>query len=297
MGDPRHQWSHAGLRETTPELAAILAQRRIILACFLIPLISGYLVWNRRKELVASSGYSGGLGWSMAIAGTLALGAYFALALAGWSLGKTDSLAWLIFSFICLVNSCCLLAAGKRNTSIVIFPLALLFLMLPLPSILEKISVAILQRASAEVAYILIKLSGMPVFREGLVFTLPNFRMEVAEECSGIRSTLVLFITSLLAGHLFLRRKSFKGLLALAVLPIGILRNGFRILVITWLTVNVDRTIGVDGPVHKKGGPFFFVLSLGALFGLLFLLRRFEERRKSGVKDQRMMSSDKRILL
>src|SRR5436190_22517396 len=106
---------------------------------------------------------------------------------------------------------------------------------------------------------------------------LPGLPIAVAEECSGIRSTLVLFITSLLAGHLFLRSRWRKSVLALAIVPIGILRNGFRILVISWTTIYVNRGI-IDGPLHHKGGPLFFVLSLALLFGLLIMLRRSEQR-------------------
>ena len=101
----------------------------------------------------------------------------------------------------------------------------------------------------------------------------PRLNLEVAEECSGLRSSLVLFITSLLAGHMFLDKTWKKTVLALLVLPIGVLRNAVRILTIALLTIHVDSDI-IDGPLHHRGGPVFFVLSLCVLFAALFLLHR-----------------------
>lgn len=152
------------------------------------------------------------------------------------------------------------------------FPAAYLVLMVPVPTVLMNHVEVLLQFASAEAAHVLFAIAGVPVLRDGLVFRLPTITLEVAQECSGVRSTLVLFVTSLLAGHLFLRRPWKKWVLALAVLPLGILRNGFRIVTIGWLCVHVSPDM-VHSPIHHRGGPIFFVLSLIPLFLLLWWLR------------------------
>jgi exosortase/archaeosortase family protein len=108
-----------------------------------------------------------------------------------------------------------------------------------------------------------------------LLFHLPGIVIEVAKECSGIHSSLVLFVTSLLAGHLFLRSPWKKATLALAVVPLGIARNGIRIFTISWLCVHVDPAM-IDSPIHHRGGPIFFVLSLVPFLAFLFILRRLE---------------------
>ena len=77
------------------------------------------------------------------------------------------------------------------------------------------------------------------------------------------------------AGHLFLRSPWKKTALALAVIPLGIIRNGFRIFTLGMLCVHVNPNI-IDSPLHHRGGPIFFVLSLVPFFALLFLLRRSE---------------------
>src|ERR1051325_5116946 len=94
------------------------------------------------------------------------------------------------------------------------FPASFLVLMVPFPSALTNWIEMFFQHTSADAASFLFNLTGMPVFREGLVFHLPGIAIEVAKECSGTHSTLVLFITSLLAGHLFLRSRWKKTLVA-----------------------------------------------------------------------------------
>jgi len=138
---------------------------------------------------------------------------------------------------------------------------------------LEKASVL----ASAEAAALFFNLTGTPLARQGTVFELPGIVLRVGQECSGIRSSWVLFITSLLASHVFLRTRWRKIVLVAFVIPLGILRNGFRILVIGLLCVHVGPHM-IDSTIHHQGGPLFFALSLVPLFLLLWWLRRQEQR-------------------
>jgi exosortase/archaeosortase family protein len=101
--------------------------------------------------------------------------------------------------------------------------------------------------------------------------------LQVAKECSGIHSSWVLFITGLLASHLFLRTRWRKIVLVAFVIPLGILRNGFRIFVIGMLCVHIGPYM-IGSMIHRQGGPFFFALSLVPLFLLLLWLRRRERR-------------------
>ena len=90
--------------------------------------------------------------------------------------------------------------------------------------------------------------------RDGVVFELPGIVLQVAQECSGIRSSWVLFITGLVASHLFLRTRWRRIVLVAFVIPLGILRNGFRILVIGLLSVHVGPHM-VDSIIHRQGAP------------------------------------------
>ena len=114
-----------------------------------------------------------------------------------------------------------------------------------------------------------------------MVFALPGMIIEVAQECSDIRSSLVLFITSLVAAYLFLHSPWRRLVLVAFVIPLGILRNGVRIVVIGLLCVHYGPQM-IHSVIHRKGGPFFFALSLIPLFLLLWWLRRGEANRSAG---------------
>ena len=122
---------------------------------------------------------------------------------------------------------------------------------------MDKI-IFLLQSASAEVSYVYFKLIGIPIYREGFVFHLPGVSVEVAKECSGIRSSIALFITSILAGHLFLKTGWKKGILAVSIIPIAILKNGVRIVTLSLLGAYVDISFLTDSLLHKKGGILLF---------------------------------------
>jgi exosortase len=141
------------------------------------------------------------------------------------------------------------------------------------------------QYSSAAAAAGFCHLIGQPVLRDGLVIQLPGFALRVAPECSGIHSTLVLLMTGCLAGYLFLRHSWTRAALVLAVIPLAILRNGFRVFVLGWLCVHVSPKM-YDSPIHHQGGPIFFALSLIPFFLLLALLRKWDSRAGDASKTQ-----------
>jgi exosortase C (VPDSG-CTERM-specific) len=157
--------------------------------------------------------------------------------------------------------------------------------MVPFPTVVHNWLESFLQRGSAMTAYALFEISGTPVFYNNLDLQLPGFALQVAPVCSGIHSSLVLFLTSLIAGHLFLRSPWNRGILALAVLPLGLLRNGFRIFVIGQLCVHVGPEM-IHSVLHRDSGPVFFVLSMVPFFLVLILLRRSEQKSMGIVRRQ-----------
>ena len=160
------------------------------------------------------------------------------------------------------------------------FPLAYLIFMVPMPDAMADALETASKYASAEVANLFFHLSGTPFLRAGLIFQLPNITIEVAQECSGIRSSWVLLMTSILAANLFLKTPWRRFALVAFVIPLAILRNGFRILVIGLLCVNVGPQM-IHSLIHRRGGPVFFVLSLIPFLLLLWWLRKGETRTRS----------------
>jgi exosortase/archaeosortase family protein len=110
------------------------------------------------------------------------------------------------------------------------------------------------------------------------VFQLPFIAIEVADACSGIRSSIGLLITSLLAGYMFLAKVHNRLLLLLAIVPITIFKNGVRIVTLSLLSIHVDPSY-LSGQLHHEGGIVFFMISLALLTPILLLLMRSERRR------------------
>jgi exosortase len=117
------------------------------------------------------------------------------------------------------------------------------------------------------------RLAGVPAFREGFRFSLPGIDIEVAEQCSGIRSAVALLITSLLMGHLFLRSSWKKLCLVLAAVPVTIFKNGLRIVTISLLSVHPSLD-SLTFLIHRYGGIPFSLLGIAVLSFLVTSLNQ-----------------------
>lgn len=241
----------------------------------LIPLVSLYLGWLTREawqidspppRRLAAIPFSIGLGL---------LAVYWWGRHVGWRFGASDYLALMTISLVALIVAAGCALVGVRTLRTIAFPLAFLIFAVPIPTVLHQWIETFLQRASADAAEGFFFLTLMPNWRDGQVFHLPGMSLEVAPECSGIHSTLVLLITSVLASHLFLRATWRRAILICFVLPLALLRNGFRILVIGELCVHIGPEM-INSSIHHHGGPLFFALSLIPLFYLLRWLHRSE---------------------
>lgn len=238
----------------------------------LIPVMAGVLIMLRREDL--------DLRFTPAVkpAAGLAFAAIVLLAASFYpgSPATTEPVGRLslrVLAFVCGLNAIAVWTLGGRLMAQLAFPAAFLVFMAPFPPALLGGIETGLQHASAEVAAWFFPWVDVPFFRTGLSFQLPNITLQVAPECSGIRSTLVLFITSLIAGYMFLTRPWQRVVFTLMVIPLGIARNAFRITTLGWLCTNHGRE-WIDSAIHRRGGPLFFALSLIPLFAMLFLFRR-----------------------
>jgi exosortase len=146
--------------------------------------------------------------------------------------------------------------------------------MIPIPEVILHKIINVLQVASTEVSDLLFGLMGVPYTRDGFVFNLPRISIEVAEECSGIRSSLALFITSVLAGYFFLDEFWKKTALALFVFPVTVFKNGIRIITLSLLGSYVDEKFLTQSWLHHSGGFVFFIPALALLGLALWALRR-----------------------
>ncbi|MFO1487471.1 MAG: exosortase/archaeosortase family protein [Verrucomicrobiota bacterium] len=243
----------------------------------LIPAISGYLIWTDRRKINTAfesarlpAIFCFAIGISLLLFQTLFLAHQPAV-------DEADRLCVWTLAFLAMLVGGLSWIHGQKVARSVAFPLAFLVFMVPMPRVMEDGLVTFLQHASAETSYRMLTWSGMSVFREGTQFTLPHVSFGVAPECSGIRSTLVLFMTGLLAAYFFLKQKRSQLVLVLMLIPLGILRNSIRIFTLAWLAVKWNPDV-LNSDLHHRGGPFFFAVSLLPFFLLIWLLRKLEAR-------------------
>jgi exosortase len=203
----------------------------------------------------------------------------------GAGLEEGDYLSLMTSSVVVLWLGGFLFFYGTAAFRTAIFPLLFLCFFIPIPGPILSRTITVLQRGSAEMAYLFLKVSGTPVLRESAyVMRLPDLVIQVAPECSGIRSGISLLICGLLAGHLFLKSTWRRVLLVIAAIPVLICKNALRIGTLSYLAVHVDQRI-LTSELHREGGIPFFVLGLFLLYPILALLIKSEGRKgdtKSG---------------
>ena len=240
----------------------------------LIPVISAWVLFLERVRLFKRPGSDVGTASAMLAAGV-------ALALVAFSVGSRwtalNQLSVYILALILIWMAGFVFLFGKQTLRNARFPFAFLLLTIPIPEfILDKL-IYVLQKGSAELAAVLFDWSGVPVLRDGFVFHLAHVNIEVARECSGIRSSLALLILAILVAHFYLDTFWKQALLVIAGLFVMILKNGVRIVTLTLLASYVNPDF-LYGRLHRQGGVVFFVLGLLLLVPLLWLLERSERK-------------------
>ncbi len=255
------------------ELAQLSMHRELYSHFLFIPMVSAYLLYRERIEIFANRDSFGVHGLIIfAIGAVLSFIARYYEAV----LNRNDFLSLMTFSLVICVIGIFIFYFGYRTFRQALFPLLFLLFMVPIPSmILDKIVVS-LQKGSAEAAYLLLKLTGVAVFREGTVFHMPGLTIEVAKQCSGIRSSLALVITTVLAGHIFLKTGWKKILLVIIALPVAIFKNGVRITTLSLLSIYIDKGFILNSNLHRKGGIVFFILALLVMTPILWVLVKSE---------------------
>ena len=186
---------------------------------FLVPLLAGYFVWERRetlRRLTIAPSYWGavllGMGLAMLVLGSVGA-EYF-----------TQRVA-----FIVVVAGIVLLVLGREYLWTLAFPIAFLVFMVPLPAIIMNSIAFPLQMFAAKTATACLYSLGIPVLREGNVIVLSQTTLEVAEACSGIRSLQALMALGAVYAY-FTQRSTWKQWLLLGLtIPIAIAANAFRV--------------------------------------------------------------------
>jgi exosortase D (VPLPA-CTERM-specific) len=230
---------------------------------YLIPLIAGFLVWQRYQD------------WRRAdFTGSWAGVALVALGLALDVIGRLAALyvlqhLALLMVIVGLVWS----LTGTRELRNFAMPLGILVFMVPLPNVLLNPLSSELQLLSSTLGVWILRLAGVSVFLQGNVIDLGAYKLEVAEACSGVRYLLPLMTLAFLMACSF--RVAFwkRAVLVLSSIPITLFMNSLRIAAIGLM---VDRwgMEMAEGLVHQLQGWMIFMLSaLVLLFEMYLMLR------------------------
>jgi exosortase len=240
----------------------------------LVPVLSAMLVY-RDQDAIFSSVHPGTTRSSIT---GLAVG--FVLILLGYALraGTELQLAVTALGLVTFWVGAFMLCFGTKSARAATFPLAMLLWVVPIPAFCIDAITRFLQVGSTELVAMLFSATGVPVLRDGFVFHLSSQSIEVAKECSGIRSSLSLIILTLIVAHESLHGNVRRATLLVSTIPIVILKNGVRIVTLTLLAVYVDSSF-LTGRLHHQGGIVFFILGLLMLVPVLMLLRRGETRK------------------
>jgi exosortase len=185
------------------------------------------------------------------------------------SLNMMALVLWWIGAFVV----CFGLPAFKRA----VFPLFFLFWLIPIPLVLLDPIVRLLQAGSAASADLIFAIAGVPVVREGTIITIPGLVVEVARECSSIRSSLMLVVTTMVLAQMLLRSPWRKALVIAVAIPLSVAKNGLRIFVLGMLATRVDPSY-LTGKLHHEGGIIYFLIALAVIFLCLWIARRGDEK-------------------
>ena len=216
---------------------------------FMIP-ISVYLFWKKREDLHFPAGPSS-LGIVVFLSGLLlqilgtAASEYFTT-----RVGLVLALSGLSLYYL-----------GYKNFRKVWFSFFFLLFMIPIPAIIYYAATLPMQLFATKVTVFLLDFIGVPVSRSGNIIYLPDYALEVAEACSGLRSLVTLMSLGALYAYLRLPGKIIPVILFLATVPIAVTTNIFRIFTTAVGAYAVSKEIAEDF-LHEISGLMVFVTAL-----------------------------------
>jgi|SRR5581483_2977149 len=228
---------------------------------FFVPIIAGFIAWQKRDELLARPASPNWWGLALVVYGGFQL--YIATLGAEMFLART--------AFLISVIGSVLLLGGTRYVRILAFPLFLLFFMVPIPAIIYNRITFPLQLLASSVATGALEVLQIPVVREGNVLQMAEKSLSVVEACSGIRSLLSLTFLALVYGYFFERKTWIRVTLFFATIPIAIIANASRVTLTGILTEYKPEL--AEGFFHSAEGWVIFMVALMALLAFHQLLK------------------------
>lgn len=233
--------------------------------CFFILPVALYVYWRKKERLAALSVKPSAFG---------GLCLFFLLLL--YVIARRAEIATLSAVIMVLVLFCLVyFLAGWAFLKELLFPLTLLFFMIPVPEQIYTSLTVPLQLFVSQVSVSVAQLFDIPIYREGNVLHLPARTLEVVEACSGLRSLMSLVTLSLIMGYFFLRSHVLRAIMLAASFPVAILVNFLRVLV-TIVVLSSFQYDLTDDSVHTLYGLAAFFVALLLLFSIRSGLDRWD---------------------
>src|SRR5262249_61129683 len=236
---------------------------------FLVPILSGVLIWQRRTQLAALPVEGSWIGLPV-----------FLLGIGALLLGDVGSENFLMrSSLIVILVGLVLFHLGRQFLRVLAFPLLFLFFMVPLPATLFYAVAFPLQNLAARNAAWTLDTLGVPVLLDGNIIHLTKQSLGVAEACSGIRSLISLLSVSVGWAVLTLPGFWAIAIFVFSVVPITILANAARVVV----TGLIGQWFGVEyaqGFFHTFSSWLVFVFAFLCLLGVHSTIRLVQTRRE-----------------
>jgi len=229
---------------------------------FFVPVIAGYIAYQKRDDLLSRELKPNYLG--------AVLMAYAAVQ---WYIGSLGAELFLQrTSFLLSLYGSVLLFGGWAAIRLMFLPLSLLLFMIPIPAIVYTSITFPLQLFASRVAETVLSLIGIPVIREGNILELASQKLSVVEACSGIRSLLSLSFLSIIYAYFFDPKWWMRLALLAATVPIAIIANSSRV-TITGILSEIDPELA-KGFFHSIEGWVIFMTALVILVATHQLINR-----------------------
>ena len=230
---------------------------------FLIPLVSIFLIWQRRKTLAQCKIERSGLGLFIVAVGLLVHVVCAALRI--YSLSG--------FSFVFVLYGLVLFFFGKKISRNMLFPICFLLAMVPLPLVLIGNLTVKLKLFVAQVSTFVLNKIGFPSIRDGSTIRMPNSYILVEAPCSGLRSLISLLTLGLLFAYATKVSYVRKGMLFLSSIPIALFSNVIRIILLAVVNDLYGEKIAM-GFFHDFSGFVMFGVAFAGLFGISRILEK-----------------------
>jgi exosortase len=222
----------------------------------LIPIVSGVLIWLKRREIAKTLTQSSKLGLGLILAGLILhiisafTNVYFASA----------------YSFLIILIGIIAYLYGNKVLLIIIFPLCFLFFMIPAPMALIESTTLKMKLLTAQTSVYIIQLLGVPAIREGSSVYMSNTNVVVDDPCSGLKSLISLSALSTLYAYLVKSPYIKKLILFLVIIPLAIIANVIRTTSILLIANRYGNEIITNKYIHEGFGLMIFIIAFAGLF-------------------------------